>query len=238
MKVAIVDDMEQDRLWLKNLVVNWGEEQQEEIQLSLFDCGEAFLQCPEFERFSIVLLDLFMTGMDGMETAREIRRRGRTCQIVFITSSDTYALQGYEVDAANYLLKPVELAALKQALDHCLARLGSRGASITVVSNRANIKIPLERIIWIEAQRNALLFHTDGGPIKSYMTIESVMNMLAGYRQFLHCCKGILVNMDRITSVGEDDFIMDDSELVPIRKRGGNQVKRDYLSYLFSRGRK
>lgn len=237
MKVAIVDDMEQDRLWLRDLIVNWGEKQQQEIQLSLFDCGEAFLNYPDFERFSIVLLDLFMTGMDGMETAREIRRKGCTCQIVFITSSDAYALQGYEVDAANYLLKPVEPAALEQALKHCLSRLGNNAASITVTSNRANIKIPLERIIWIEAQRNALLFHTDGGPIKSYMTIESVMNMLEGYGQFLHCCKGALVNMDRIASVGEDDFIMDNSELAPIRKRGANQVKGEYLSYLFSRRR-
>ncbi len=237
MEIAIVDDVEQDRLHMERLVMNCGQLQREDVQISLFDSGESFLENLRPGRFSIVLLDLFMSGIDGMETAREMRRRGYTCQLVFVTSSDSYAVQGYEVDAANYLLKPVEPPALDRAIQHCLSRLGGDSASITVISNRSNIAIPLKRIIWIEAQRNALLFHTDGGPIKSYMTIENLLKMLEGYGQFLLCCKGILVNMDRITAVGEEDFIMDNSERVQIRKRGANQVKREYLNYLFSQGR-
>lgn len=234
MEIAIVDDMEQDRRHLAQLLENWGQMQKEQVQLSLFASGESFLEDDSSYRFSIVLLDLFMEGTCGMEIAREIRRRGNPCQIVFVTSSDAYAIQGYEVDAANYLLKPVDAPSLDQALHHCLARMGSNHATISVVSNRSAISIPLKRIIWIEAQRNALLFHTDGGPIKSYMTIENLLKMLSGYRQFLLCCKGILVNMDRIAAVGDEDFIMDNNEHVQIRKRGASQVKRDYLQYLFS----
>lgn len=234
MDIAIVDDVEQDRLRMERMVLNWGELQKEEVHLSLFASGEAFLETLKPGLFSIILLDLFMTGISGMETAREIRRRGYTCQIVFVTSSDAYAIQGYEVDAANYLLKPVDPLALNQSLQHCLSRMGSDNAAITVISNRSAISIPLRRIIWIEAQRNALLFHTDGGSVKSYMTIENLLKMLDGYGQFLLCCKGILVNMDRIASVNEEDFVMDDGEHVPIRKRGANQVKREYLYYLFS----
>ena len=178
-----------------------------------------------------------MNGINGMETAKEMRRRGDTCQIVFVTSSDAYAIQGYEVDAANYLLKPVLESALYQALQHCLSRLGSYSATITVTSNRSAISIPLIRISWIEAQRNALLFHTDGGVVKSYMTVEHLTQMLAGYGQFLLCYKGILVNMDRISLVGDEDFVMDNGERVPIRKRGAVQVKQEYLHYLFSQGR-
>lgn len=236
-EIAIVDDVTQDRLHMEQLVLHWAQQQGDEIQLSLFDSGEAFLESVSCSRCSIVFLDLFMSGIHGMETARELRRRGSSCQIVFVTSSDAYAIQGYEVDAANYLLKPVSAEDLKQSLQHCLSRMGKNMASITVISNRAAISIPLNRIIWIEAQRNALLFHTDGGTIKSYMTIENLMKMLEKYPQFQLCCKGILVNMDRIASVGEDDFVMDNNEHVQIRKRGGNQVKREYLHYLFSQGR-
>ncbi len=234
MEIAIVDDIEQDRLYIENIVLSWGRQQREEVHLSHFDSGESFLDSPKADRFSIVLLDLFMTGANGMETAHEMRRRGYSCQIVFTTTSDSYAIQGYEVDAANYLLKPVKEQDLEQALQHCLSRMGSDNAVISVISNRAAISIPLKRIIWIEAQRNALLFHTDGGPVKSYMTIEKLSQMLEGYRQFLLCCKGILVNMDRIASVGEGDFVMDNGEHVQIRKRGASQVKRDYLHYVFS----
>lgn len=236
MEIAIVDDVEQDRLHMEHLVLNWGQQQQQQVHLSLFDSGESFLEDPKAEQFSIVLLDLFMTGANGMETAHEMRRRGYSCQIVFTTTSDSYAVQGYEVDAANYLLKPVSAQDLEQALEHCLSRMGRDNAVISVISNRAAISIPLKRIIWIEAQRNALLFHTDGGPVKSYMTFEKLSQMLEGYQQFLLCCKGILVNMDRIASVEEGDFVMDNEEHVQIRKRGASQVKRDYLHYIFSQG--
>lgn len=234
MDIAIVDDVEQDRLQMESLVMNWGKLQKKEVHLSLFDSGETFLEHLRPGHFSIILLDLFMKGMDGMETAREIRRKGYTCQIVFVTSSDSYAIQGYEVDAAHYLLKPVDPSSLNQALQRCLSRLGNDRATITVISNRTSLSIPLDKIIWIEAQRNALLFHTDGGPIKSYMTIKHLSKMLDGHRQFLLCCKGILVNMDRVSMVGEDTFIMDNDEHVQIRKRGASQVKQEYLHYLFS----
>ena len=237
MEIAIVDDVENDRAHMEELVTSWSVEHGEKVELSLFSSGEEFLESFSPGVYSILLLDLFMGGINGMETAREVRRRGGTCQIVFVTSSDDYALQGYEVDAANYLLKPVEAPQLEQAMEHCLSRLGKDKDTITVTSNRTNIVIPLDRILWIGAQRNALLFHTDGGTIRSYMTLERLLEMLGGYRQFLLSCKGILVNMDRIASVEEEDFIMDDGERVQIRKRGASQVKRDYLHYLFSQGR-
>ncbi len=236
MEIAIVDDMELERLHMERLVRSWGQAEGEEVGITLFDSGEAFLEESRPSRFSIVLLDLFMKGINGMETARELRRRGYSGQLVFVTGSDAYAIRGYEVDAANYLLKPVNAASLEQALRHCLTRLGKDRAAITVTSNRSAISIPLQKILWIESQRNALIFHTDGGAIKSYMTIESLSRMLEGYGQFLCCCKGILVNMDRIASVGEEDFVMDSNEHVPIRKRGAGQIKRDYLHYLFSQG--
>lgn len=233
-EIAIVDDMELDREQVERLVRSWSQRKKIEVHLSLFSSGEAFLEKFKPEQFSIVLLDLYMKGINGMDTAREIRRRGSNSQLVFVTSSDAYAIQGYEVDAANYLLKPVDEYALENALQHCLLRLGCDRDSITVTSNRAAVSIPLRNIIWIEAQRNALLFHTDGGTVKSYMTVESASKMIRGKEQFLICCKGIVVNMDRIVSVGDDTFIMDDSEQVPIRKRGGNQVKQQYLQYIFS----
>ena len=236
MDIAIVDDIEQDRLRMHQLILGWGKQQSKEINISLFNSGDSLLDNLTFERFSIVLLDLYMNGTNGMDTAREMRRRGYTGQIVFITSSIAYATQGYEVDAANYLLKPVESSDLYQALNHCLARLGGQSAAITVTCNRSSISIPLNKIVWIEAQRNALLFHTDGGLIKSYMTLEALSKMLEGHEQFLLCCKGVLVNMNRIATVGENDFIMDNDEHVQIRKRGASQVKRDYLHYLFAQG--
>lgn len=236
MDIAIVDDIEQDQFHMEQLVLAWAKPYRKDLQIQHFSSGEACLEHPSPNLFSIVLLDLYMDGINGMDTARELRRRGYAGQIVFVTSSDSYALQGYEVDAANYLLKPVEGQALNRALDHCLARMGSECASITVTSNRSNILIPLRHIVWVEAQRNALLFHTDGGIIKSYMTIENLSKQLSGYGQFLLCCKGILVNMDRISTVGEVDFIMDNGEHVQIRKRGASQMKRDYLHYLFSQG--
>ena len=238
MRIAIVDDMKLDQMYIQKMVSDYLQEQQLPAEFYLFSSGEEFFEAYVPGEFSILLLDLYMEGMNGMEIARQVRERGDHCQLIFVTSSETYAVQGYEVEATCYLLKPVDRDALERALARCVNRMGALQHSISIVANRVPVNLPLSSIQWISNDQNSILFHVDSGQVKSYMTLERVRELLGGDPRFLHCYKGCLVNMDRIISAESDYFVVENGDHVPIRKRGANQIRQFYLNYLCERSAK
>lgn len=102
---------------------------------------------------------------------------------------------------------------------------------ISVVHRRCPLRVYLGTILYADAYRNAVYIHTDAGVFKTYMTFEKFCESLCDLR-FLSCYKGCIVNMDRVSKIKDDDFIMDNGEKVQIRKRGGKKVKRDFLQYV------
>lgn len=232
--IAIVDDLEQDRQHLADLVTAFLDSQQISVEFSFFPSGEAFLSAYQPGAFSLLLLDLYMDGISGMDVAHTLRDRDDECPLVFVTSSDDYALEGYEVDAIGYLLKPVEAEDLERTLRKCISKLGQVNRTITVTVHNAPLSIPLDSIQWIDNHQNMVQFHTDKGLIKSYMTFERLLDLLSNEDRFLLCYKGCLVNMDRIASTDSTSFITENGDTVPIRKRGAKQLKQQYMQYSFS----
>ena len=103
---------------------------------------------------------------------------------------------------------------------------------IEVVANRRRIRIPLQSVLWINTSQNASLLHTDGGVIKTYMTYTKMKALLEKRADcFLTCYKGCLVNMNRIASVFDADFLMENGERVQVRKRDGNHIRKSYVPY-------
>ncbi len=235
LQIAIVDDLEQDRSRLLGLVQSCLGRRQLEAEVSTFADAKAFFKEYTSGKYDIVFLDMYMNGPDGLRVAQQMREQGDACQLIFVTSSDAFAVRSYEVEASHYLLKPVEQAAVEQAMCRCLQRLGQQRSTIRLVANRVPIQVPLASILWIGSERNAMVFHTDGGQIRCYMTYESALELLKGDPRFLPCYKGCLVNMDRVTSFLGDCFVVDNDERVPVRKRGAGQIRQQYVQYLCER---
>ena len=235
LQIAIIDDCQRDRDLVRDMTARYLQEHQIQGDIQCFPSSESFLKDSHPEQFSILLLDLYMDGMDGMSLAQIIRQQGIPSQLVFVTSSDAYAVRSYDVEASDYLLKPVSAPALERALNRCMARIQVVPKYIEVISNRLPIQIPLHSILWINTYQNAILFHTDANEVKTYMTFEAITQMLSGEKRFLMCYKGCMVNMDRIAAIEGDDFRMENGDLVQIRKRGGNQIKHTYIQYLCDR---
>lgn len=234
MRIAIVDDMEQDRKQVCSMVSTFLESQQISAELALFSSGESFLAAYTTGEFSLLLLDLYMDGISGMDVARAVREKKDPCSLVFVTSSDDCAIEGYEVDAIGYILKPIRQDDLDSVLRKWLNRSGQVTKSITVTVNSAPLAIPLDSIQWIDHHQNMVQFHTDQGLIRSYMTFEHLQELLESEERFLLCYKGCLVNMDRITGTVDSSFIVENGDSVPIRKRGAKQLKQQYIQYSFT----
>lgn len=103
---------------------------------------------------------------------------------------------------------------------------------VEVLSNRQRVRIPVQSILYVNISRNASLFHTDGGVLKTYMTFTSMKALMEQSAScFLTCYKGCLVNMNRIAGVSGIDFVMDNGEYVQVRKRDGNKIRQSYVLY-------
>ena len=121
MRIAVVDDLETERAQLKTRLAR---------QLCLcgaevleFESGESFLAAEKEQRFTAAFLDIYMHGMSGMDAAKELRKTDADCLLVFTTTSTDHALEGFQVRALHYLVKPFSEEELSALLAEMLARL-------------------------------------------------------------------------------------------------------------------
>lgn len=231
-KIAIVEDCEGDRSTLEQTIKRYLDMRGISMEICLFANGEQFLDSYAPGDYKILILDIYMGEITGMDIARLVREREDPCEILFLTTSDEYAVESYEVRAAYYLLKPVDKKKLWKALEICLKDIEKEKKSIQVVADRVTVEIPCSAIYYAESYRNIVEIHLKQRIIKTYMTFHRFAELLNGDRRFLDCNKGCLVNMDHIERMEENEFVLEDQTVLPIRKRGKTQVKTEYLQYL------
>ena len=106
MRIAIVDDLSGERALLREQLARQLARRGAEAELLEFDSGEAFLAAEKERRFTAAFLDIYMEGMTGMEAARALRKTDTDCLLVFTTTSTDHALEGFQVRALHYLVKP------------------------------------------------------------------------------------------------------------------------------------
>ena len=117
MRIAIVDDLAAERTLLKDRL-EW-QLQRRNVQADIleYESGETFLEAARKAPFTAAFLDIYMDGMTGMEAAKKLRKTNTDCLLVFTTTSTDHALEGFQVRALHYLVKPFTARRFQQALD-------------------------------------------------------------------------------------------------------------------------
>ena len=106
MRIAIVDDLKTERALLKERLSQQLALRGAEADILGFESGEAFLAAEKERRFSAAFLDIYMEGLSGMDAAKELRKTDTDCLLIFTTTSTDHALEGFQVRALHYLVKP------------------------------------------------------------------------------------------------------------------------------------
>ena len=158
--IAIVEDEERYAAELEEFVRRYGEETKRQIKVTQYQDGEDLVE--DYKGgFDILLMDIQMQFMDGMTAAEKIRERDQEVQIIFITNRNDYAIRGYEVDALDYVLKPVTYFSFSQRIDRALARMKKRTKKYLSIPCRGGIqKLDVSLITYVEVQNHDLIFHT------------------------------------------------------------------------------
>lgn len=198
---------------------------------------ELLAQIEQGMRYDVLLLDILMPGLNGIETAKEIRQYDNSCRIIFLTSSAEFAVESYVVGAYYYLLKPVQQQSLFPLLDKVLADCRKAQQNNLILRCKNGLtRIELDRLEYCEVLGRTLVFHlTDGTVTESSGSMDELEKQLAGCPNFLRTHRSFLVNMEQIRSISYRSIRMCSLAEIPLPHGRYAAVKDRYLEYSFAR---
>lgn len=203
-----------------------------------FSSGEEFLSSPMFKQFDVVFLDIYMgDGITGIETAKHLRCADDSCVIIFITSSEDYALDAFRVNASQYLVKPIKQEEVSVVLRKSLNIDDCKNGEMVSLNLRGiPYEIPAKNIIYVEAQNHNCLIHTKKWILEtgSSMKLKNLEQLLQP-PQFLFCHRSYIINLSYVEEIDRElnVFRMWGGGLAYIRKGGLPECSRAYTSWLF-----
>lgn len=233
MNIAIVDDHEDDRKLLQELLIRFFDLTGISITIYPFASGELFLADISRYSFDLVFLDIFMDKITGMDAAHGLLDAGCSCTIIFLTSSREYALEGYEVGAFRYLLKPLTYDKLEDTLNPFLRKFRQETRKLPLMVDRTPLYIPYSDLYFLSSVMRTTEVHLQKKVLRQSSAInfqKTIAPLLSDSRFFL-CSKGVIVNLQYVSELEKDHFILDNGEEVPISRRNLSQAKKIFLDF-------
>ncbi len=199
-RIAIVEDDAKYMQQLCGFVKRYAGENDEIIDIKTFSDGDDIVY--EYKAvYDIIFLDIQMKRMDGMKAAQNIRKMDETVIIIFITNMAQYAIQGYSVNAMDFVLKPVTYFAFSEELAKAIRRLKERTrAYLTIKQEAGMLRLDVTQITYIESQGHKILIHTEADVYSMVETMKNMEQQLMKYK-FSRCNNCYLVNLRYIESV-------------------------------------
>ena len=238
MNIAVCDDEEIQRSLLKGYLEAWVEAGGHALRISLFSTGRQFLESLKETRFDIVLLDIQMPDMDGMSAAKALRETDGQTGIFFVTGYEDYLVQGYEVEAFRYLLKPVSEEKLWAALDQFLKKRGGQKRVLMAEMPEGVQRVDAEEICYMEAFAHSCELHT----LLECITVKSGISALEkeavrlGVPLF-RCHRSYAVNIAQVRAIEREAALLSDGSRIPVSRRLYQELNRQFIDYFLKRER-
>lgn len=225
-RIAIVEDDDTSAALLGGFVRRYAAEKKKELAVTRFASGVDFISdyAPVYD---IVLMDIEMPFMDGMTTARKLRELGDKSPVIFITNMAQYAVKGYEVDALDFMVKPVSYYNFSVKLGKAVAVvLASRDDVITLTLKDGMKKLYVDDVKYIEVFRHDLIYHTTDEKFATRGALREAEEKLSG-KGFARCNSCWLVNMKFVTEVKNNLVVVGGESLTISRTK-----KKDFMNAL------
>lgn len=207
-----------------------------DFNLAFFYSAEDFWEYYHVGSFNIIFLDIYLEDANGIEIGKKLRKLGENCAIVFTTSSRDYAIEGFELKAQHYLIKPITEEKIFEALERCLEMYTDELKYICITNGKLEAVIYLKDIIYMEVFNKVSIIHTVRNEIKTYIPLSELERKLGG-TPFLRCHRCNIINMNFVEDYTSSDFIMKNGDAVAIPRSRSVAVRQKYLNFVFTKVR-
>lgn len=228
-KIAICDD-EQDQIeYITSIAASWSAHEGHHCETRAFASAEAFLFEYEADKaYDILLLDVEMKNINGIELAKRIRKDSSRAEIIFITSHFEFIGEGYEVDALHYLIKPISADKLMQVLTRAAEKLSIEPPSVVISCEGKTVKLYESDILYVEALLHYIVIHTKDKEYKIKENISVFENKLSD--DFYHIHRSYLVSLKHITRISRTSVNIGSTEL-PLSRGKYDDINRAFIEH-------
>ncbi|BAK45155.1 hypothetical protein EGYY_20650 [Eggerthella sp. YY7918] len=234
MRIAIVDDCAADAEALEEAIVAHLTRRGRPCETEVFSDGSPLFKSDALA-YDLVFLDIFLGDENGIDIAERLREEHYPALVVFTTVSADHAVEGFRVRAFHYLMKPYSDDDLAAVLDEALARLATDETMLLAHDGTVPVRVPLSRIRYVQTDGHYLMVDTEVGLLRWRQVFAHLVDMLSSYPQFFTCHRGVMVNLDHVSTLTDDDcFIMDDGKRLSVRRSSRTEARRRYFDRLFT----
>lgn len=234
-RIAVCDDRQAERVQITTLVGRILREAEIPYHIAEYESGRKLLaDIHNGAQYQILLLDVMLDEqidqINGIELAGLLRRQEYKSSIIFISSNREMALNGYEVEAARFLAKPLNVEKLKEAVLYCCSHI-QKQKEILLPTEHGNHRISIADIRYVEAFDRGCRVVLNGETVDSRLKFGEMEALLPG-PDFLLCHRAYVVNLACVKYIRHYEFELKDGSLVPISKGRYQEVHRQFVDYI------
>lgn len=242
MNIAIADDDANDLkavvTYCQKHIRSSFQQAEKDVHIETFSSGEELLEAFLPGKYDLIILDIYMKDLSGMETAKKIRGQDTGVNIIFLTSSMEHILEGYRVFAVGYFIKPLDqhIKEFTATFDHIFSMLLQEKKEIVLRVNGVDVEIACRDICYVNiGEKEHILIHLPEQVLETTTSYNSVQEALLSESRFMECHYRIIINMDYVEAMEQENFLMMDGTRIPISRRKKQEVKRSYMNHLINR---
>lgn len=234
MKIAICDDNLQELNQISSILDTYRRENKAPLTYKTFQSAAELISNARKGAYNLILLDIMMPGINGMQAAHEIRTFDTGVKIVFLSSSPEFAVESYKVKAYDYILKPISKDKLFSMLDAAIAEERISMEGLTVKTQSGMARILLSRLAFVEIMNKKLYFHlVDGSVQEVTSSLAAFEKKLLAHSEFVKVHRSYIVNLWQVGELGSNKLITISGKTVPISRQLYAKVREAYMKHLF-----
>lgn len=231
MKIAVIDDEPQIRTQLQQYLRRYSTQRGIRIDVETFERADVLLKCYQAQ-YNMILMDICMEGSNGMEAAAKLRQVDSNVVLMFITNMAQYAVKGYEVEALDFILKPVSYETFAFKMDRAVAFVRrQQPQSILLRSGTDGYRVNISEVLYFEVLRHTIICHCTGGELSLRYTLRALEQQVEGM-SFSKCNQCYLVNLAHVRAVKGFLLTLTDGSTLQISRSRKSGFFQDYTRYL------
>lgn len=228
--IAIIEDEEAMSNQLVSYFAKFGKDYNESFSFAIFNNAETFLKNYKKE-YSVVLMDINLPGMNGMECVKKLREIDDTVLVVFVTNLSQFAVDGYEVKAFDFVVKPISYYNFSLKIKRALSHLSSLNNYELIISTKdKKYFININQLIYIEIRNHTIIYHLVNEEIKGSGTLKSLYTNLKKHH-FAFCNQCYLVNLAFVKGI-DDGFLLINNEKIRIASSRKKSFMQELTAYI------